>query len=322
MDPESLYHHMRRFLAHMEEKHYSQETVDTRERHLRWFLIWCDERGIARPQEVERSILERYQRHLFYYRKADGQPLAIASQHLRLIPVGLWFGWMTKQGVLPMNPASEMELPKLGLRLPKAVLTAKEAEAVLAMPDDTRIIGLRDRAILETFYSTGMRRAELIHLHIREMDFERGVVLIREGKGGKDRIIPIGDRALAWISAYRERSRPRLVKGFDDGTLFLTNRGRPFSLVRLTSLVEDYINRAEVGKKGSCHMFRHTAATLMLEGGADIRALQEMLGHAELKTTQIYTRVSITRLKAIHTATHPGRLAVVGQHDPEASTKP
>lgn len=321
-DPNSLTNHLRRFLTHMEEKHYSLETVDTRERHLRWFLIWCDERGITKPQEVDRATLERYQRHLFYYRKANGEPLAIASQHLRLIPVGLWFGWMTKKGIISANPATEMELPKLGLRLPKAILTAREAEAVLEVPDTHRFIGLRDRAILETFYSTGIRRAELIGLHVREVDFERGVVLIRDGKGGKDRITPIGDRALAWIEVYLERSRGRLVRAFDDGTLFLTNRGGAFSLVRLTSLVEEYVRRANVGKKGACHMFRHTAATLMLDHGADIRAIQEMLGHAELKTTQIYTRVSISRLKAVHTATHPGKMPEVGKHDPIAAMKP
>nr|WP_320133187.1 site-specific tyrosine recombinase XerC [uncultured Holophaga sp.] len=313
-DPEGLYNLMRRFLACMEEKHCSQETVSTRERHLRWFLIWCDERGLTKPSEIDSSILERYQRHLFYYRKANGEPLAIASQHLRLIPLGLWFKWMAKKGTIPSNPAAELELPKLGLRLPKAVLTAKEAEAVLAMPDIRTRIGLRDRAILETFYSTGMRRAELIRLHMHQVDFERGVVLIREGKGGKDRIVPIGERALAWIGAYLERSRPALERGQDDGVLFLTNRGRGFSLVRLTSLVEAYVRTAGIGKRGSCHLFRHTAATLMLENGADIRALQEILGHAELTTTQIYTRVSIGHLKAIHTATHPGRLAKVGQH--------
>jgi integrase/recombinase XerD len=313
LDSDSLYHHMRRFLTHMEEKHYSPETLSTRERHLRWFLIWCNERGITNPRVIDRSILEQYQRHLFYYRKADGAPLAMASQHLRLIPVGLWFKWMAKQGHILSNPAADMELPKLGLRLPKAVLTAREAEAVIAIPNIETTVGLRDRAILETFYSTGMRRAELIHLHLREIDFERGVVMIREGKGGKDRVIPIGDRALAWIKAYRERSRPMLVRSEDVGTLFLTNRGGAFSFVRLTGMVQAYIDMADIGKRGSCHMFRHTCATLMLEHGADIRALQEMLGHAELKTTQIYTRVSITWLKEIHTATHPGNLAKVGQ---------
>lgn len=316
-DPESLYNHLRRFLMYMEEKHYSPETVSTRERHLRWFLIWCDERGITKPAEVDRTLLERYQRHLFYYRKANGEPLAMASQHLRLIPVGLWFKWMAKRGLIPMNPATEMELPKLGLRLPKAVLTEKEVEMVLGVPDPTVVMGLRDRAILETFYSTGMRRAELIGLHTWEIDHERGVVLIREGKGGKDRIVPIGERALAWVHAYLDRSRPTLVKGQDDGTLFLTNRGRAFSVVRLTSMVEAYVHKAGVGKRGSCHLFRHTAATLMLDHGADIRALQEILGHSELKSTQRYTQVSIARLKAVHTATHPGRMPKVGQHLPD-----
>jgi integrase/recombinase XerD len=130
-------------------------------------------------------------------------------------------------------------------------------------------------------------------------------------------VVPIGDRALAWIEAYAEMTRPRLARSEDDGTLFLTTRGGPFSLVRMTGLTTDYVNRAGLEKKGSCHLFRHTMATLMLEHGADIRALQEILGHEELTTTQIYTHVSISRLKAIHSATHPGRFPAVGQHPEE-----
>lgn len=316
-DPESLYSHMRRFLAALAQKHYSPETVETRERDLRQFLTWCEERGLQRPGEITRSLLERYQGHLFHYRKANGEPLAAATQHLRLVPVGLWFRWMAKQGVIPFNPASELELPRLGLRLPKAVLTAREAEAVLAVPDTGRAFGLRDRAILETFYSTGIRRAELVHLHLHEVDVERGCVLVRDGKGGKDRVIPIGARALAWIAAYCEKARPRLVKGLDDGTLFLTNRGGAFSKVRLTGMMLDYVNEAGIGKRGACHLFRHTAATLLLEGGMDIRYIQAMLGHAELNTTQIYTLVSVGKLKEVHTATHPGTMAQEGQHPPE-----
>jgi integrase/recombinase XerD len=316
-DPDSLASHLRRFLLHLEERHYSPETVATRARHLRWFLLWCEERGLTRPREIDRALVERYQRHVFHYRQANGEPLAIGTQQLRLIPVGLWFKWMAKQGTIPSNPAAELELPKRGLRLPKAVLTAREAEAILALPKVRGLIGLRDKAILETFYSTGMRRAELIHLSAQDVDFERGCVMIRDGKGGKDRVVPIGDRALAWIEAYVDRTRPKLARGEDDGTLFLTTRGGPFSLVRMTGLMTDYVNRAGLEKKGSCHMWRHTMATLMLEHGADLRALQEILGHAELTTTQIYTHVSISRLKEIHSATHPGRFPVLGQH-PEA----
>jgi integrase/recombinase XerD len=316
-DPESLYSHMRRFLAALAQKHYSPETVETRGRDLRFFLTWCEDRGLQRPGEITRPLLERYQGYLFHYRKANGEPLAASTQHQRLVPVGLWFRWMAKQGVIPVNPASELELPKLGLRLPKAILTAREAEAVIAVPDTRTTLGLRDRAIMETFYSTGMRRAELIHLHLQEVDIERGCVLVREGKGGKDRVIPIGARALAWIEAYCERSRPKLVRGLDDGTLFLTNRGGAFSRVRLTGMMLDYVNEAGIGKKGACHLFRHTMATLLLEGGMDIRYIQAMLGHADLNTTQIYTLVSVGKLKAMHTATHPGTFAQPGQHPPD-----
>ena len=189
---------------------------------------------------------------------------------------------------------------------------------MLAVPAVGNAMGLRDRAILETFYSTGMRRMELIGLSVHSIDLERGTVMIRQGKGKKDRMIPIGERAMAWIEKYRDSSRPELAIGRDDGTLFLSNLGKAFTPNRITQLVREYVDKAALGKRGSCHLFRHTMATLMLENGADIRFIQAMLGHAKLDTTQIYTQVSIRKLKAIHTATHPGRLARPGQHPVEA----
>jgi len=176
---------------------------------------------------------------------------------------------------------------------------------VLAMPDVREPLGLRDRAILETLYSTGMRRTELIRFGVFDLDQERGTVMIRQGKGKKDRMVPIGERAVRWIDKYAGEVRRELVLAPDDGVLFLTQEGEPLSTVRLSQLVRDYVRRAEVGKTGACHLFRHTMATAMLENGADIRYIQEMLGHAELSTTQIYTQVSIRRLKAVHTLTHP-----------------
>ena len=177
-------------------------------------------------------------------------------------------------------------------------------------------LGLRDRAILETLYSTGMRRLELINLKLYDLDTERGTILIRQGKGKKDRVIPIGDRALAWTQKYLEKSRPKLVAEPDDGTVFLTAQGEPFSRDHLSDAVRTHILAAQLGKTGACHLFRHTMATLMLEGGADIRFIQQMLGHADLSTTQIYTQVSIRLLKQIHSATHPAHL-----HKTEAAAK-
>ena len=322
-DPDSLYHHMLRYLAHLAERNYSPRTIETREAYLRYLIAWCDERSLTRPQQLDRPILERYQRHLFYYRKRDGEPLSTRSQHARIIPIRHWLQWLVKQGHLLYSPAADLELPRLEKRLPKAILSAREAETVIAVPDIGNTAGLRDRAILETFYSTGMRRMELVNLSIHNLDLERGTVMIRQGKGRKDRMIPIGERALAWIEKYRDTARPELVTGRDDGTLFLSHLGESFTPNAMTSLVRNYVEKSGVGKKGACHMFRHTMATLMLENGADIRFIQAMLGHAELSTTEIYTQVSIRLLKSIHTATHPGRMAEAGQHalEPEPTAE-
>lgn len=289
-------------------KNYSEYTVKGRRVHIGFFLAWCEERGITEPVDVTRTVLESYQRYVFHYRKKNGEPLGFTAQNARLVPLRVWFKWMARQRYLLHNPASELELPRTGHRLSKHVLTAKEAELVIAQPDVHDPLGLRDRALLETLYSTGMRRLELSRLKLYDLDLERGTVFIRSGKGNKDRIIPLGERAILWVRKYLNQARPQRAGEPDDRTLFLSNAGETFSLDHLSDLVRGYVEAANIGKQGACHLFRHTMATLMLEGGADIRFIQAMLGHARLDTTQIYTQVSIRQLKEIHTATHPAKL--------------
>jgi integrase/recombinase XerD len=289
-------------------RNYSEYTVKNRRVHIGFFLGWCNDRGLTEPVEVTRTVLESYQRHVFNYRKKSGEPLSFTGQHDRIVPLRVWFRWMARHHYILHNPASELELPRLGVRLPKAVLTAAEAERVIEQTNVHDPLGLRDRAILETLYSTGMRRLELVNLKLWDLDLERATVTIRQGKGKKDRIIPLGDRAAAWVRKYLDESRPELAAEPDDKVVFLSNAGEPFSLDYLTEAVRGYVEAADLGKHGACHLFRHTMATLMLEGGADIRFIQAMLGHADLKTTQIYTHVAIRQLQEIHRATHPAKL--------------
>lgn len=305
VDPEGLAAWMLRFLEDLRVRNYAQATVEGREAYLAVFLGWCRDRDLGRPHEVTRPILQRYQRHLFYHRKADGNPLSFRSQHNRMAPVLAFFKWLTRQNVLLYNPASELDLPKLERRLPRSVLSAEEAEKVLGQANVGDPFGIRDRAILETFYSTGMRRREVCELKVFDLDAERGTVIVRLGKGKKDRMIPIGERAVAWCNLYLQEVRPELATEPDDGTLFLVESGESISPGRMTQLVATYIDLADIGKRGSCHLFRHTMATIMLENGADVRFIQEMLGHAQLTSTQIYTQVAIKKLQEIHAATHP-----------------
>jgi integrase/recombinase XerD len=191
-------------------------------------------------------------------------------------------------------------------RLPQFVLTANEVEQVLAQPDLDTLVGIRDRAILETLYSTGVRRSELCRLDLYSIDATRGTLMVQQGKGRRDRVIPIGARALRWVQRYTREVRARWVTEPDCGALFLGHRGEPVDASYLTHLVHGYVERAELGKRGSCHLLRHSMATLMLENGADVRFVQAMLGHVKLETTALYTQVSIKKLQEVHGRTHPG----------------
>ena len=293
------------YLDRLQLIHYAPDTVHVRACYLRYFAAWAAARGIGAPGHVTRGVVEGYQRWLHEYRKRTGAPLGVSSQHGRLVAVRGLFVWLAKQGQVRANPAAELELPRVtAQRLPQP-LTEAEIARVLARPDPRTPTGLRDRALLETVYSTGLRRMEVTRLRYQDLDLARGVCMIREGKGKKDRVVPIGERAVDWLLRYLAQGRPALVAEPDDGVVFLTRTGRPLHPNHCSRVIREHIVAAGIRKRGACHLLRHTMATAMLEHGADVRVIQEILGHARLTTTQLYTRVSIRLLKAVHTATHP-----------------
>jgi integrase/recombinase XerD len=215
--------------------------------------------------------------------------------------------------VLPANPASELEMPKPEKRLPVEVLSIAETLTVLSIPDIHDPLGIRDRAILELFYSTGIRRSELVRLTIADPNREKRLLHVRYGKGRKQRVVPIGGRALVWLTKYLDEVRPRLMIRPEEQGLFLTGYGEPFNADVLSRKISDYIKKAGTGHKGGPHLLRHTCATHLLEGGADIRYIQQLLGHENLETTAIYTEVSVLQLQAVHARCHP---AEQNQHPP------
>jgi len=249
--------------------------------------------------------LESYQRHLWRWKKQNGKPLGISTQRGRLSTVKDFFAYLVKSNHIPANPASELEMPRSEKRLPKEPLGLEQIKSILGVPDISDPLGIRDRAMLELFYSAGLRRSELAKLHLEDLNRERQTLQIRQGKHHKDRVVPVGNRALHWLERYLEESRPKLLLQPNEKALFLSSYGEAFNPDVLSRMVTQFIKKAEIERPGSCHLLRHTCATHMLEGGADIRFIQQLLGHEKLETTAIYTQVSIEQLKAVHAQTHP-----------------
>jgi integrase/recombinase XerD len=320
-DPNGMASYMLRYLEWMAIKNYSSQTVEVRKRDLHQFNQWSEERHLHRAQDITKPILERYQRHLFYYRKANGKPLSFGRQGALMISVKGFFKWCARNNHILYNPASEIELPRQGRRLPRDILTPDEIETLLSLADTSEATGLRDRALLETFYATGIRRAELSALNIDDINVQRGTLFVNQGKGKKDRMVPIGERALAWIEKYLNTARAALCPDLDNKALFLSVKGQRLSPGVLGELVRNYLKAANINKVGACHLFRHTLATTMLDNGADIRFIQEMLGHAMLETTQQYTHVSISKLKEIYNATHPAARLKKGNNSKKTREK-
>jgi integrase/recombinase XerD len=312
----SLAAQINRYLEHLAMRGLRRLTVHAYRGDLVLFHAWCVERGLLEPSEITKPILEGWLRHLFYYRKPDGYPLSIGRQLVMMHHVRSLFSWLVRRNVLLANPASDLDLPKARApSLPEA-LTADEVESILATFDLNHAMGLTGRAMAEVLYSTAIRRAELTDLQWHDIDFARGVLHVRRGKGDKPRMVPIGERAMAWVQKYIDEVRGGVLGDLhrgdshrgdaQQGALFVNEAGARMTENNVSQRIQNAKRLAGISKRGSCHLFRHSAATLMLEHGADVRYIQELLGHVSLETTQIYTHVSIDKLKQIHTATHPG----------------
>lgn len=293
------------WLAELSARNYAASTIRFRRTALRRL---AGSGVIGRDSEARaltRHVLRRYQGVLANARSARGTCLAWSTQAEELVVVKGFLRWCARQGVLRKGLDDTIMLPRRPRHLPRGVLTVAEVERVLAQPMTGTVLGLRDRAILETLYSTGMRRNEVRRLRHTEVDWTRAQVFVREGKRGKDRIVPIGERALYWLARYLAGARPMLTRDAEEPHVFLSCRGHALTGNMLSELVSRCLRGAGLGERGSCHLLRHTVATLMLEGGADIRQVQELLGHARIESTVRYAHVSVLALKAAHRRAHP-----------------
>lgn len=293
-----------KFRDYLQIRNYSPRTVGEYIRDTGHFITFLTEHGINVVSKITRESVKDYQNHLFYFKRRD-KSLSLATQDKKIHGVMAFCRFLTQENYLLCDPSGGIELPRITKRLPGNILSQSEIKKLLSAPSPHTSSGIRDRAILELLYSTGMRNSELRCLRMRDLDMSRGEIRIAFAKGGKSRIVPTGGAAAHFLLLYLELSRPDFVKGSFEECLFVSYRGKQLSRRDLSRIVKKYALKANIRKNTGCHTLRHTCATHMLKGKADIRYIQEMLGHRDLSTTQIYTKVELSDLKRVHNECHP-----------------
>lgn len=279
------------------EKGLSKNTIEAYSHGLSRFLNHLRGKGVEEIQEVGKFDVRGF---LLALKKKNLSAKTIVRN---LVAIRTFFRFMVQEGILETNPVEELESPKVAKTLPE-ILTLKEIEQVLEQPDLQTPLGMRDRAMLEMLYATGMRVSELTHLPTHQVNLEGGYVLLY-GKGSKERIVPLGSEAMKWVTLYLKESRGILAKGKESPSLFINRSGKGMSRQRFWKNLKEYARRAGLRKRITPHLLRHSFASHLLEGGADLRSVQMMLGHVDISTTQIYTHVTGERLKKIHKQYHP-----------------
>jgi integrase/recombinase XerD len=275
----------------------SPRTDEAYGRDLTRFATYAMSRGAAGPPDVTARMLREYVYHL----KDLG--LAPASIRRNVSALRTYFKFLLGEGHLTHDPSERLESPKRWRTLPE-VLSVAEVDRLLASPTLDDPLVFRDRALLELAYGAGLRVSEWISIGVRDVMFDEGLVRVF-GKGSKERLVPIGRRAIGALASYVRELRPRLEHGEGRGALFLNARGQPLTRMGAWKILTKYVTRAGIEKHVSPHTLRHSFATHLLEGGADLRAVQEMLGHADISTTQIYTHVDREYLRTVHRQFHP-----------------
>ncbi len=290
--------HLEGFRDHLAlEAGNSRHTVENYQRDLHRFVHYAESRRALEPKAVTRALLRDF---VFMLKDLGLAPATIRRQ---VSALHTYFAFLIGEGVLAEDPSDRLETPRPGRTLPD-VLTAAEMELLLAAPSLDHPLAWRDRALLELGYGAGLRVTELCTLRISDLLLPDGLVRVF-GKGGKERLVPIGRKVIGAVSVYLNQTRPTLDKGKGAGRVLLNARGTPLSRVGAWGIIRKLTARAGITKRVSPHTLRHSFATHLLEGGADLRAVQEMLGHADLATTQIYTHVDREYLRGIHQQYHP-----------------
>ena len=279
------------------ERTLSQNTLDSYRFDLQRLCAYLHQNNIDAPDAVTPDMLSAFVRVLYDI------GFAATSIQRTLSTLRGYFSFLSAENIIKNDPTEFLESPRSTRYLPN-VLSVEEILSMLDAVDLQKRCGIRDRALLETLYATGMRVSELSMFAFEQVLFEEGLIRIM-GKGSKERLVPIGAVAVEWIKKYYETERPFLSKPSSDSTIFLNVRGTGISRMGIWKIIKKYAAKAGIKKKISPHTFRHSFATHLLEGGADLRAVQEMLGHANIVTTEIYTHVDREYLKEVHRSFHP-----------------
>ncbi|MEO8398694.1 MAG: site-specific tyrosine recombinase XerD [Ignavibacteriaceae bacterium] len=280
------------------EKNLSDNTVKAYKNDISSFIFFLEGKKITDPSQISYSLIIDFFKTL----NEIGLNKTSAARYFSSLKGFLKYLFLNKY--INSNPIEKIEAPKLSKNLPN-VLSFNEVEKILSQPEINDKLGLRDKAILEMFYACGVRISELIDLKISDLFFSEDMIRVL-GKGSKERIIPIGQSAINWVTKYLQSSRPLIVKKMkSENYLFLNNRGTKLSRMGVWKIVDKYVKEARIQKEVHPHTFRHSFATHLLEGGADLRAVQEMLGHSDISTTQIYTHIDREYIKQVHKDFHP-----------------
>jgi integrase/recombinase XerD len=291
------------FVEELRVRRYSASSIEKARGVLPRLIHHLEDNGIRDARSVSDEHLTAYARHLERRITRRGTPLAAASRASAISTVRRFFAFLTSRGHLLRDPAEAIPLPRR-VRLPRGILSETQARRLVAAPFPGSVIGKRDRAILELLYGAGIRLGEAVRTDVSDLDLGEGVLLVRSGKGRKDRVVPVEGRAALALSTYLADARPELVKRVE-AALFLSRDGARLSKVGLQAMVKRH--GQAIGVRVSPHVLRHTCATHLLRGGADIRHVQELLGHRSLQTTALYTRVAIEDLRQVLARAHPRR---------------
>lgn len=290
---------LKEYLAHIKlERNLSKNTIASYRNDIAAFNSLLKDCAVDDPSKISSEHISKFFKTL----KDLGLSNTSAARYFSSLKG--FFLYLSKNNYIVKNPIDKISAPKLSKKLPE-VLTVNEIESILSKPKLNDKLGLRDKAILELFYACGTRVSELINIKTADLFLKEEVIRVF-GKGSKERLIPIGSSAIKWIEEYLKKSRPLLLKKLkSEGFVFLNSRGSKLSRMGIWKIIDRYVKEAKIKKAVHPHTFRHSFATHLLEGGADLRAVQEMLGHADISTTQIYTHIDRDYIKQVHKQFHP-----------------